>query len=386
MPALALPRRRSLAAALLALALLLAAGLVASPRAEASAAFHTAPPKVAGTRQVGKTLTVAFPRWSPTPTTKNYRWYRDGVPIAGATKPSYTLTSNDYGTTVVAKIAGHRDGYETAALGTIVGAIAPADGAKLVSRPTIDGIARAGVTLTATKGNWSLPFLSYGFSWFRNGVAINGATSQHYKVGSLDIGQRISVHVTVQKKGYRAAAAASAETAPAVEALVAFTGDGIKKVGRDVAPGTYYSVRVPDHMVYCTWSKLNSPDYSDIVKRKDGSLEDAYSSGPSLITVTSADRYIGLSDCGNWHRISSAGPSRSIIPSDGIWRVGVQVTPGTYQVSHAKECIYTSLKSADPHDVIDDKYSAPGKISTFVVKAGYYAIWTSNCGTWKRVK
>ncbi|WP_148061239.1 immunoglobulin domain-containing protein [Frondihabitans sp. PhB188] len=376
-------------ASLLAAALVLAVGLGGSAApATAESAFVTKSPTVSGTRQVGKTLTVTVATWSPRPTTTNYRWYRDGQPIDGATHASYTLTSRDYGTTVVAKVAGHRTGYATAARGTIVGAIAKAPGAVLTSRPIVEGIARAGVTLTLTKGSWSLSNLSYAYSWFRNGVAIHGATTQHYKVGSLDIGQRLSGHVTVQKTGYAASAAASAETAPGARALVAFSGDGVKKVGRDVAPGVYYTY--PDQTGICDYGRLRSATPGDFVNDGDGlPFDTSVLNGQALMNVRAKDTYIETTGCGQWHRISSAGPARSIIPGEGMWKVGTQITPGTYQVtvpSNSYGCDFGTLHDSEWNEINHEGFKHRGFIATLTVKSTDFAVKSYGCGTWTRIK
>lgn len=72
----------------------------------------TAPvPTIAGRPTVGATLTVVPGTWKPAPVTLAYRWYRDGVPVAGATAPTYVVTAADAGAGLTARVTGSRTGY-----------------------------------------------------------------------------------------------------------------------------------------------------------------------------------------------------------------------------------------------------------------------------------
>jgi hypothetical protein len=55
-------------------------------------------PTVAGTRALSATLTCAPGEWSGAPApTFTYQWLRDGVTLAGATSPTYTVLAADQG-------------------------------------------------------------------------------------------------------------------------------------------------------------------------------------------------------------------------------------------------------------------------------------------------
>lgn len=62
--------------------------------------FVAPQPTVIGLPRLGEALRVDLDGWRPTPTTLVYRWSRDGVPVAGATGASYTLTAEDAGTSL----------------------------------------------------------------------------------------------------------------------------------------------------------------------------------------------------------------------------------------------------------------------------------------------
>lgn len=69
------------------------------------------------------------------------------------------------------------------------------------SRPAIDGTARVGRTLTASRGAWRNSPTAFGFQWLRctsGGTCANvgGATSAKYELNADDVGNRMRVAVT----------------------------------------------------------------------------------------------------------------------------------------------------------------------------------------------
>jgi len=77
-------------------------------------ALSAAPtPTITGTAKVGSILTVRPGTWSPTPVALSYQWKRDGKPIAGATRPTYTLTAADARSAITITVTGKKAGYTT---------------------------------------------------------------------------------------------------------------------------------------------------------------------------------------------------------------------------------------------------------------------------------
>jgi hypothetical protein len=68
-------------------------------------------PTLVGQAVVGSTLKVATGLWRPSPVTFEYRWYRSGEEIPGATGSSYRLTEADRGKAVSAYVIGSREPY-----------------------------------------------------------------------------------------------------------------------------------------------------------------------------------------------------------------------------------------------------------------------------------
>jgi len=178
----------------------------------AKGTFSTAPtPKISGTVQVGKTVSVTVGTWSPTPSSYSYQWYRDGKAISGATKSTYKLVASDAAKKLTVKVTAKKSGYtsksKTSAAKTVAKATfttAPA--------PTISGTLKVGSTLTATPGTWSPTPSSFTYQWYRGDTAISGATKATYKLVSADKGKTIKVKVTAKKSGYTNKAKTSVKT------------------------------------------------------------------------------------------------------------------------------------------------------------------------------
>lgn len=95
-----------------------AAGTVsAAPVVWKSAArFSSAPkPKIVGKAVIGATLKTQLGSWKPAPKL-SYQWLRNGQPVKGGTKASYTLTATDVGKTLTVRVTASKAGYTTVRL------------------------------------------------------------------------------------------------------------------------------------------------------------------------------------------------------------------------------------------------------------------------------
>ena len=169
---------------------------------------NTVPPAISGVAQVGQTLTADTGSWSGSPTVFSYQWQHcdeaasSCADIPGATGSTYQLTDAEASTNVrVAVTARNGAGFATAvsALTPLVSGVGAPTNTAL---PAISGTAQSGQTLTATTGTWSGAPTSFNFQWQRCSaagtacVAIAGATSGSYQLGSGDVGSTVRVAVT----------------------------------------------------------------------------------------------------------------------------------------------------------------------------------------------
>jgi endoglucanase len=161
----------------------------------------TPAPTITGPTFVGYVLRAHVDPWSPKPSALTYQWLRNGTAIPGATGSSYKLTKADAGTKITVAVTGKRSGYQP---------VTKVSAAKSIHRlyfgtaatPRITGVLRVGEVQKVTVGTWSIKPDWYSYQWYRNGVAIPGATGSSYTLVSKDRGTIISIKVTGHKAGY----------------------------------------------------------------------------------------------------------------------------------------------------------------------------------------
>jgi hypothetical protein len=72
----------------------------AGPSATTRPPVSTAPPVITGKPKAGSTLSCSTGRWTNSPATFSYQWYRDGTPLARAVSPKHVVQTLDEGTTL----------------------------------------------------------------------------------------------------------------------------------------------------------------------------------------------------------------------------------------------------------------------------------------------
>ena len=197
----------------------------------------TGKPGITGTAQVGQTLTATvgtsadvdgLPNPFLTDVNTSFQWIRVATDntetnIASATASTYTLVTDDAGTTIKVKV-GFADNYDydemlTSDATAVVSAAAntPATGA-----PTITGTAQVGQTLTAGTAAIvdadGLTSVSYTYQWIRvatdnTETNISGATASTYTLVAADLGTTIKVRVSFTDDASNAETLTSATTA-----------------------------------------------------------------------------------------------------------------------------------------------------------------------------
>jgi len=158
---------------------------------------------------VDGTVHAAYIPWDPSPQSFTYQWLRDGVEIAGATQEDYVATPLDDGKSLSLRLTGESPGYNSVTVTTAPTVIGKGS---FVDRPTpkITGNAYPGGTLKVTVGTWKPTPSGYQYQWYRNGVAISGATKSSYKLTSSESSKKIAVKVKASRPGYTSVVKTSA--------------------------------------------------------------------------------------------------------------------------------------------------------------------------------
>ncbi len=171
---------------------------------------NTLAPTVLGLDIAGQTLTATEGTWTGTePISYAFRWQRcskagsECKDITGATKSTYTLTSEDAGHTVrvvvtAKNVAGSTE-KESAASGEVTG-VGPSN----TELPKISGEAKEGQLLTASSGKWSgTEPITYEYEWLRCNAegksceqAAGSSLLATYSVVAKDVGKTLIVKVT----------------------------------------------------------------------------------------------------------------------------------------------------------------------------------------------
>ncbi|MEU7902988.1 hypothetical protein [Actinoplanes sp. NPDC049118] len=165
-------------------------------------------PSISGKAAVGVKVTVNPGVWSPAVEYYQYQWAANGVPIARATAPSYTIPAELRGkrltVTVTGRHANHRENVATSAALTVGYGVAP----KATAKPKIVGTVKVGRTVTISAGAWSPKPTSYRYEWRVNGKLV--ATAGRLKLKKSWSGKKLTLTVVVKRTGHYDGRAVSA--------------------------------------------------------------------------------------------------------------------------------------------------------------------------------
>ncbi|NKX54447.1 hypothetical protein [Arthrobacter mobilis] len=338
-------------------------------------------PTISGTAVVDGKLTARPGTWSPDGATFSYRWLRDGVSIAGATKSTYSPVSADRGQPISVTVTASRTGYTpvtqtSAATKIAAGTIRPSRSMK------VTGSARYGSTLKVSTGWPSGAKATY--QWYRGSSRIKGATKSSYKLASQDVGNYLTVKATVTKPGY-AAYRDSAKSAKVGKAVLSVKSapsiSGTKKAGSTltVSRGSY-SVR-PSSYSY-SWYRGT--------KRIAGATRSSYrltsaDVGKKITAKVTVKRANYGTRTVASAAVSIPRPPRTVISRDGTYRVGSDIKPGLYKSTGGDLCYWARLSGfSGSFEDINSNHLASG--STYVrILPGDRGFETNRCGSWKTV-
>lgn len=153
---------------------------------------------LSGTAKTGNRLTIKTT--VPASTTASYQWLRNGKVNVGATKSIYTLQPADYKTSVSAKVAFTRVGYNTTS--TTSSSLKVGIGELIKTPdPKIVGTAKVNNILTGQIGSWDSG-VKISYQWIRNGSNISKANGKTYRLTSADRRAEILLRLQVTKAGF----------------------------------------------------------------------------------------------------------------------------------------------------------------------------------------
>ncbi|HSK34839.1 MAG TPA: carboxypeptidase regulatory-like domain-containing protein [Propionicimonas sp.] len=161
--------------------------------------------RILGTPVVGGSLFATVLVAADVTPVRSYTWYRDGVPIPGATEDGYVVSAADAGARLTAQVelSGPSLVPQTIRLNPTEpvtdGALSPTDSLRLEGTP--GGV---GSNLAVFGATWNPEPSAVHFQWRRDGTDLGGETSSSYTTAAADLGKRISVRVTATRPGYQA--------------------------------------------------------------------------------------------------------------------------------------------------------------------------------------
>ena len=158
-------------------------------------------PQVSGTRRVGQTLSASRGRWDPRAEVR-LRWEVDGK-RAGDGR-TLRLTRHMIGKSVRVDAVATRLGYpRTTARSTATRQVLPG---RFSARrgPELSGRAQVDQALTVSPGSWSPSPQRVSYRWYAGGERVKGADSRRLQLRRGMAGERVTVEVTVKRRGYDA--------------------------------------------------------------------------------------------------------------------------------------------------------------------------------------
>ncbi len=164
-------------------------------------------PRIAGNAYVGSTLTAVDITTVPTTTTFRYDWYADGAyRRTSDARGEYVVQSADRGKRITVLVYADKDGYERIQAETTDATPVVTDppetpGYQVQAPPRITGTPQVGMTLAVTAPVAQPSPARTAYQWYRDGVAISGATGERYDAGAADAGRTLDVVATLSGAG-----------------------------------------------------------------------------------------------------------------------------------------------------------------------------------------
>jgi hypothetical protein len=171
-------------------------------------------------------------------------------------------------------------------------------------------------------------------------------------------------------------AATPAPTAPPTPAGPATSfGSGTKRVGQDIAPGTYRG-NVDGN--FCYFERLSGfgGTIDDIITNDN-------TSAPEIVTIAPTDVGFNSERCGEWKQGLSPITASPTAPfGDGTFAVGIDIAPGTWSAPGGSGC-YFERQSGFGHttdEIITNDFGSVTPIVT--ISASDVGFSSDGCGGW----
>jgi len=244
----------------------------------------TTAPKITGTLRVGATLKASVSGWSPT-ATYTYQWKRSGVPIPGATRSTYRLTTTDFGRTITVTVTGKRSTYASTPRST--------SASKKIAAP-LPVISKAGTYKVGTGGikpGTYYASATAGCYWERRssaGSSLSGIIANDFR------GSSGRVVVTIKSTDrYFKTDRECGSWRPLVGTISSSAGNGTHVVGKHIRAGLY---RTTNASGSCYWEIVSGfgGTFGEIVEN------DRTSARTNYVYVYANDKGFTSSGCGTW--------------------------------------------------------------------------------------
>jgi len=180
------------------------AATLATPPVAPGTLERTQLPTIQGEPQVGSTLTLTASAWSPQPKKSTTQWYADGKPLAKADGNTLTLTRDQIGQQISARVTASAKGYRKSRSNAPATAAVQAKPVTLLSPSKVTGKAQVGRRLVVKPGRVRPVDASATYRWLRDGRRIAKATKRTYTVRKGDVGHALAVEVTMTRRNFRA--------------------------------------------------------------------------------------------------------------------------------------------------------------------------------------
>ena len=340
----------------------------------------TGKPGITGTAQVGQTLTATvgtsadvdgLPNPFLTDVNTSFQWIRVATDntetnIASATASTYTLVTDDAGTTIKVKV-GFADNYDYDEMLTsdATAAVSAAANTPATGAPTITGTAQVGQTLTAgttaIMDAEGLTTPSYTYQWIRvatdnSETNIASATASTYTLVDADLGTTVKVKVSFTDDASNAETLTSnVSVIIARPANTAATGKpgitGTAQVGQTLTATVGTSADV-DGLPNPFLTDVNT-SFQWIRVATDNSETNIASATASTYTLVDADLgttikvKVGFADYYDYDETLTSDATAAVAASTNTPATGAPTITGTAQVGQTLTAGTTAIMDAD---------------------------------------